>query len=179
MKRCAHTYFEWYACIWRIAITAICACLLSGCFGLGFVTFGKTEWDKEKFYLASERNEFVFSSKDYPYSEADVRAKWGKPDAVEYFAGCKVLNYDTGLAWSGFGPFVITLPIPLAIPTGRDYKRIYLKNDKTVGVIGDSVGVHSAYGFFCSSRSCEFVAGAVPEDNSAQTSRESWCGGAN
>lgn len=153
------------------------AYLMSGCVGLGVGTYGKKEWVKTDFSLGKERNQFSFDNRKIPYSEEEIIANWGKPDAIETYKHCRILVYKDGTSWVGAGAFVGVIPVPLAVPSGTYKNRFYLQNDSALGVIQEYGEIDRAVGYACGSNECGAHTGEKinEPDIDAKVAIKQWC----
>ncbi len=131
---------------------------LSGCAGFGVGTFGTHENFHSKFELKPERNKTAyFGSKQY--TKEQIIALWGEPDKTGVRDGYNFITYYNVYNWSGVGAFVVILPIPLIAPSGHKEQTFYFEGSRAVGFVTEYGEVISAFGFFCGSNECKFIAG--------------------
>jgi len=138
--------------------------LLSGCAGLAVGTFVTFESEQNDVSISSERNSFDYEVNPKPLSKDELISAWGEPDESYSFGSCEVVTYYDGYSWSGFGAFVVVIPLPILVPTGHDENRFYFINDQSVGLVKEYGEVSSALGYMCGSNECNGLAGPVNEN---------------
>lgn len=158
----------------RILLIISAALTLSGCVGLAVGSYGTFENKQEQFQLSDKRNEFKRFSEPKSYNKELVLTLWGQPDEIKQTGACETLIYHDGYTWSGIGAFVLIVPIPLAVPSGYDETRIYLRDGKTVGSVSEYGEITSMFGYMCGSNECDFNVGAVNQDKTRKVDI-TWC----
>jgi hypothetical protein len=124
--------------------------LLTGCLGLVVGTFGKHEKLTTSFAFVKGRTNLNSNTSAQPgdCSETKIIELWGKPDEVTTNGCCKVLKYRTGISWAGVGAYLIVVPIPLGVPTGHYYDRLYIKDGRCVAIVEEYSEGSRAYGYY-------------------------------
>ena len=158
----------------RILTILLMSLWLSGCVGLAVGSYGTFETKQQAFQLTEQRNKIKTFSEPKTYSKQQVLSLWGEPDSIQQQGKCETLIYHDGYTWSGIGAFVLIVPVPLAIPSGYDETRIYLKNGETVGLVSEYGELTSMFGYMCGSNECGFNAGAVNKDQTREVNID-WC----
>jgi hypothetical protein len=156
----------------RIFLVFTSALLLTGCVGLAVGSFGTFE-NSEEFTPEPERNQFGFGGAT-SYTTERVIELWGQPNESYKEGACTVYSYHDGLNWSGVGVFVLVVPVPLLVPSGKDEVRIYFRDNQRVAAVSEYGEVTSMFGYMCGSNECEFLAGAVNTDQTRKVS-VTWC----
>jgi hypothetical protein len=82
--------------------------------------------------------------------------------------GCTVFEYTDGLTWAGIGVFVVFVPIPLALPSGRIQERFFLRDDFVVGRSIDANNIPGGIGYMGGSNDCGFILGPTKGNKSSQ-----------
>ena len=132
-----------------IVLALAATLLLTGCIGLGFMTYGKRETLNTTFSLNDRKNQIDYYSKTiHIYTEEEIIARWGQPDSVKTTGACKVLIYNNGRSWAGAIVQVIVIPVPLMLPTGHYKNRFYMRDGKCVGLIVENGFPLSIFGYF-------------------------------
>ena len=111
--------------------------LLSGCIGGGII---KSKTNPYRWYNShSKTNAEVYTS-------TWLKTNYGKPTNVITNGSEEVWTYQSGRIWAGVMPVVI-VPIPLAVPVGREAALFTLQDDPIVSAtqikqetIGGAVG---------------------------------------
>jgi len=129
-----------------IILTFAMTLLLSGCLNLGVGTWGKYEVLKPNFELAEGKNNLAFSRTTHIYTEDEIIAHWGQPDAIETKGCCKILKYREGVSWAGIGAIVMIIPVPLMLPTGHYHNSFYIKEGKCVALVSERGDLTSFFG---------------------------------
>lgn len=158
----------------RIILTVLVVLHLSGCVGLAVGSYGTFESKKEKFRLSTEPHKFEFGLNKQDYTQKQVIKLWGVPDEQYTEGKCSVLSYHDGYNWSGVGAFVILVPIPLVVPSGKDETNFYFIENKSVAAITEYGEVTGMFGYMCGSNECGFQSGSVNTDNIRKVSTD-WC----
>ena len=158
----------------RIILTLILTLHLSGCVGLAVGSYGTFENKKDNFTLSVERNKFGFATNSQVYSEEQLIKLWGEPNEKYTEGNCSVLSYHDGYNWSGVGAFVLIVPIPLVVPSGKDETKFYFINNQSVAAISEYGEIVSMFGYMCGSNECGFKAGSVNTDKPRKITA-SWC----
>ena len=160
----------------RIFLLGITAISLGGCVAVAAGTYGKHKIAREDFGLADVRNEFTFFPPEIAYTEADVEARWGRPDGRTEEGACTVLAYEDGTAWAGAGFFVGPIPVPAMVPSGNYQNYIYLRDGRVVGAVQEYGEVSSAVGASCGSNECGILGGKIERaDEEAARLVSEWC----
>jgi len=137
----------------------------AGCAGIGGFAVG----DRQT--ATTPNSEFV--SEDWPSgwsTRSKLLSEKGPPKSTQSSPnGCEVLEYDAGPSWSGLGIYLIVVPIPLMLPSGRQSDRFYVAEEEIVGRTIEFLDVNSGLGVLCGSSECGGVLGPIlrePLDNS-------------
>ena len=114
--------------------------LLQGCVGGGIIksTTGQYSW-----YDAHSKIDPVV------YTSNWLTERYGKPASVSTNGLKQVWTYQTGWIWAGVMP-VIVVPIPLAVPVGKEKTIFVLRDDRIVSATQSAQQtVGGAVGFTC------------------------------
>ena len=144
------------------------------CFGVAVGYMGTFEESTTVFELTDEKNNMFFNITEKSYTNEDLVKLWGEPDKKTSEGKCEVFTYRDGYNWNGIGAFIIIIPVPLLIPTGRNEARIYLKNGKSVGAVKEFTEAKYGLGYMCGSNECEFLAGRVNKELQEKANYD-WC----
>ena len=148
--------------------------LLQGCVGLAVGTYGTFEDEKSSVSISSKRNELSYGSNATTVTKETLVSSWGEPDAIERIGSCEVVTYHDGYSWSGVGAFVVFLPVPLMVPSGKDESRFYFVDDQFVRLVSEYGEVTGALGYMCGSNECKGLAGPVNTDKAREV-KVTWC----
>jgi len=134
---------------------------LYGCVGLALGTYGTHEVEVTSAKITNERNDFNVITGTTVQNKRALFSAWGEPDSIDQVGNCEVVTYHDGYNWSGVGAFVLILPIPLLVPSGKAENRFYFVNGESVGVVREIGEVTGMLGYMCGSNECRFAAGPV------------------
>lgn len=149
-------------------------CLLQGCVGLAVGTYGTFEADYDSFSIGNQRNELAYRTEEKSLTKSLLVSSWGEPDEILRLGNCEVLSYYDGYTWSGAGAFIVFVPVPLIVPTGRDENRFYFVEGESVGLVTEYGEVSGALGYMCGSNECKWLAGPVNRPRSVAV-ESTWC----
>jgi len=108
----------------RVILTVCITLLLSGCFGVQALSGATYHQDG-----CSDGSAAVgIGEAKYKLSVADMEKVYGKPAKIVTTATGQQWFYPDGRKWRGVLVYVI-VPIPLALPTGRDYHIVNFKKN--------------------------------------------------
>jgi hypothetical protein len=104
----------------RILTISIFCALLNGCIGAGLVTFS---------------SESIHKNSMNGSTKSDVLKLNGEPSSIKKISEIEeVYIYDKGLGWTGALPYIVVtiipVPLPLLIPTRRNYDEYHLLSEK-------------------------------------------------
>ena len=129
----------------RIAAAIVFASLASGCGML--VTEREAIQPVDTQYLSVKRATFDCSdgsrnvsnaaSVSSPVFKHQIRSAWGEPDEIKVVDNAERWIYKKDRIWSGVWGFVVIIPVPFLVPTGREQMAIDFEGDQV-----NSVQVH-------------------------------------
>ena len=149
--------------------------LLQGCVGLAAGTYGKHEVEYDRIAFQDQRGGLGGVVRPGGYTRSEVIELWGLPDSIREEGECDVLVYARGVSWAGVGVFLGFFPIPIAVPTGRYYVRLYLRDESVVRVVQETGDVGSVMGYMCGSNECAWLFGRNPTAQEKRVDVD-WCG---
>jgi len=114
-------------------LTAATICL-SGCAGLGIVTFGNQEATIANPRINIEKGGLSGEDRPAPWTKAeDLLKAWGAPDErKEADSKAQLWTYRLGVRWNGIVAIAVIIPVPLIVPVGSDYVEFRIENDWVV-----------------------------------------------
>jgi hypothetical protein len=163
----------------RLLTIVTCATLNAGCAFLLVESNGSRRIDNPPLTVerakldcdALEKNATALGDVSRP----QLKAAWGAPDNIEIINDKERWSYKTNLRWNGVWGLLLVVPIPFAIPTGREELVVEFSGDvvRTVDVhyqVGQEFGcgfvlIHGG-GWYC----------ANGEPNHYYGLRSSFCG---
>ncbi len=116
----------------RLVPALLAAVFLSGCIGAGLLRETGNSIESEKGFVMVGKDIHPIDphqkTSQEPVTEKILVSIFGQPDKT--FAsdsGTKILRYNEDLSWRGVVLFV-GIPIPLALPVGRNHQEFYFKD---------------------------------------------------
>lgn len=164
----------------RAILAGALATLQLGCVGLVLGTFDESEVAGSGFELHADRHWAFQLPPDRRYTKAEIIGIWGEPRETTRQQECEVLVYQDGLSWSGLWAYVLFVPIPVGVPTSASEIRIYLREDRGVGLVAEGTANDFSLGFMCGRQICGFLGGRVNAFTAVENPRKrvkvAWCG---
>ncbi|PJZ64424.1 hypothetical protein CH371_18595 [Leptospira wolffii] len=141
----------------RFAGMVLIAVLFNQCI-YGIVRIGPVESKKTPPYevVKGEKDKL----KEIEYSKKSIEYILGEGKYSRELA-CEVLTYSDGLSWNVFMIVIGWIPLPfLAFPTGRIYKRFYLRDGSLIAKVESHYDGTHIYGYMISDVKYGFTFGA-------------------
>jgi len=163
----------------RAVVGSVLATLQLGCVGLVVGTFDESEIGGTGFELHADRHWAFQVPQERRYTKVEIIGIWGEPREATRHQDCEVLVYRDGLSWSGLWAYVLFVPVPIGVPTSTSEIRIYLREDRSVGIVAEGTANDFSFGFMCGELICGFLGGRVNAftalENPPKRAKVAWC----